>query len=343
MPLIIRADANSQIGGGHLMRCLALGQGWKNRAREVIFITSCQHPALLQRLSEELFQIVLLDRAYPDANDWKITSQVLKKHPGSWVVLDGYHFDSTYQKLIIKNDCRLFLFDDCGKQSLYHAEAILNQNITAKNLHYSCNPGTQLLLGTDYVQLRSEFLPWRIWQRKIPKVARKILVTLGMGDSHKQVSKIIGALLRTEIDELEIRVIVNSSFDFQNLKSEINSSYFPVLFIQNPKSMPELMAWADLAISAGGSTCWELAFMGLPALLLILVKNQEAAVKMLDDRSIFQNGGWFTEIDEAVLAQKIKRLAQDDQLRKSMSEAGRIQVDGLGRERVIDFLDRSTQ
>jgi len=37
--------------------------------------------------------------------------------------------------------------------------------------------------------------------------------------------------------------------------------------------MPELMAWADFAVSAGGSTCWELAFMGLPALVLIQAKE----------------------------------------------------------------------
>jgi spore coat polysaccharide biosynthesis predicted glycosyltransferase SpsG len=57
-PLLIRADASTRIGTGHLMRCLALAQAWKDSGKGVVFITACESSSLLQRLSDEGFQIV---------------------------------------------------------------------------------------------------------------------------------------------------------------------------------------------------------------------------------------------------------------------------------------------
>ncbi len=340
--LIVRVDADSLMGAGHLMRCLALAQGWKARGRDVIFITACRHDGLLHRLSKEGFEIVRLETMHPDSKDWETTSDILAKYSGAWVVLDGYHFDPGYQKLITDSGCHLMLFDDCGEQPFYHAHLILNQNINAESLNYSCRPGAQLLLGTKHVQLRSEFLLQDKWQRQIPKIARKILVTMGLNDPNNQVLKVIRALTHVHIDGLEVIIVIGTTNHYlQELQSEVHHLHLPVRFIKNPNSMPELMAWADIAVSAGGSTCWELAFMGLPSILLIMAKNQQEAVKILDARGIFQNAGWFTEITENNLAQIIEELALDKQRRRSMSEAGRMQVDGFGRGRVLDALDRT--
>lgn len=68
--LIIRVDASTQIGTGHLMRCLALGQAWKDAGGQVIFVTACQDDSLLQQLREEKFDIHLLAKPHPHPSDW---------------------------------------------------------------------------------------------------------------------------------------------------------------------------------------------------------------------------------------------------------------------------------
>jgi spore coat polysaccharide biosynthesis predicted glycosyltransferase SpsG len=95
-PLLIRADASTRIGTGHLMRCLALAQAWKDSGGGVVFITDCESTGLLQRLSDEGFQIVTLERSYPDPADWEATSQALAAHPNAWVVLDAGRLDRDF-------------------------------------------------------------------------------------------------------------------------------------------------------------------------------------------------------------------------------------------------------
>ena len=62
--------------------------------------------------------------------------------------------------------------------------------------------------------------------------------------------------------------------------------------------MPQLMAWADLAVSAAGTTCWELAFMGLPMLLVVLADNQRPNATCLDELGVAGNLGWHGELSE---------------------------------------------
>jgi UDP-2,4-diacetamido-2,4,6-trideoxy-beta-L-altropyranose hydrolase len=91
--LIIRADASTDMGTGHLMRSLALGQAWKDDGGEVIFITACRNESLLHRIRQENFSLHLLDAAHPDETDWIHSRDILLSHPDSWIVLDGYQFD----------------------------------------------------------------------------------------------------------------------------------------------------------------------------------------------------------------------------------------------------------
>ena len=77
--LIVRADANTVIGTGHLMRCLALAQGWRDQSRPAMFVTACPSDGLRRRLVDEGFEVAFLERAHPDHDDWKMTCRVLNR------------------------------------------------------------------------------------------------------------------------------------------------------------------------------------------------------------------------------------------------------------------------
>ncbi|MGD8272826.1 MAG: UDP-2,4-diacetamido-2,4,6-trideoxy-beta-L-altropyranose hydrolase [Desulfobacterales bacterium] len=334
--LIIRADGNARIGSGHLMRCLTLAQGWRSKGGKVTFITACNNHAFLRRLYQEEFQVVKLREPYPNTGDWRITSKILSDIPDGWVVLDGYHFDSKYHCQIQETSHRLLVIDDSNHLDIYHANILLNPNINAENLHYTHEPYTRPLLGTRYFQLRSEFLKWRNWRRSIPRLARKVLVTLGGGDADNQTLKSIQAIQESEVEGLEATVVIGpDNPNFEELNSAACGSKLPMRLISNAENMSELMAWADLAISAGGSTCCELAFMGMPVLVITIAENQRTVAEGLDQEGAVVNLGWYADITPTHISRKLSVLAKDKDLRAAMSKRGRALVDGRGNERVL--------
>jgi UDP-2,4-diacetamido-2,4,6-trideoxy-beta-L-altropyranose hydrolase len=342
--LVIRADANAHTGTGHLMRCLALAQGWKTRGWQATFITACDSDGLCRRLRDDGFQVITLERSYPDPADWKTTSQVLVAHSGAWVVLDGYHFDPAYQRQIREAGHRLLVIDDMAHLDYYYADVVLNQNINAEQLRYSREPYTRLLLGTRYVLLRREFLRWQGWKREMPETARKVLVTLGGGDPDNQTLKVIRALQQVDADRLEAVVVVGASNPHsRELQSAIRSSQFAIRLAWNVTNISELMSWADVAVSAGGSTCWEMAFMGLPNVLLVLAENQRSIAEGLSEADVTLNLGWFEQVMDVHIVEALSSLLNDRNRRQQMSYNGQMLVDGMGSERAVSALQVQMQ
>ena len=136
------------------MRSLALAQAWQAAGGQVIFITACESEALRRRLIGEKLEVVALS----DPSDWQVVARALEAQPNAWVALDGYHFDTAYQQRFKDAGHRLLVIDDLAQLDLYVADLVLNQNLAAQGLTYAHQPATRLLLGTDYVLLRKEFL-----------------------------------------------------------------------------------------------------------------------------------------------------------------------------------------
>jgi len=332
--LIIRVDARAQMGTGHLMRCLALAQAWKDAGGQVVFITACQNEGLLQRLREEEFDIHLLARPYPDPSDWDCTKGILAAYPNTWVVLDGYHFDEAYQQQVKKAGHQLLTIDDMAHLKHYYADIVLNQNLHAEELRYSCEPHTRLLLGTRYVLLRREFLAWKDWKREIPEVARRILVTLGGSDPENHTLKVIQALQKVDVPGLEATVIIGASNPHADvLEAAVRQNRTPIRLVNDAKNMPELMAWADMAVSGAGSTIWELMFMALPSNFLVMAENQSLAAETLNKfGAVVTTRPW----QQTDFVHHLRRLAVSMELRKHISMLSRSVIDGLGASRIID-------
>jgi RimJ/RimL family protein N-acetyltransferase len=102
------------------------------------------------------------------------------------------------------------------------------------------------------------------------------------------------------------------------------------------------MAWADVCISAGGSTCWELAFMGLPCIMLMTAENQRGNVEALDWESIGINLGWPQDLSVEKITSQLKHLMMNAEMRSLMSHRGQKLVDGYGGQRLCQIIAGET-
>jgi UDP-2,4-diacetamido-2,4,6-trideoxy-beta-L-altropyranose hydrolase len=338
--LLIRTDANARMGIGHLMRCLALAQAWRGTGGGVACLTATDSSMLQDRLQSEGVAVNRLSANPGSFNDALQTATVARQVNASWIVLDGYQFDGSYQHALKDNGLKLLFVDDYGHADYYYADLVLNQNSYAhEGLYMNREPYTRLLLGTKYALLRREFLKWRGWNRKISKQARKILVTLGGGDPENVTAKVVEAVGHIKLAGLEVIVVTGSNNpNFAVLQNLIRNDTSDMRLRQNVADMSELLAWSDVAVSAGGSTCWELAYMGLPAVVMVLAENQKDIAADLDRAGVVISLKQHTEATVEYLAGTILRLIEDHKLRQKMSRRGRELVDGQGSARVLQKL-----
>jgi UDP-2,4-diacetamido-2,4,6-trideoxy-beta-L-altropyranose hydrolase len=338
--LIIRADASEQIGMGHLMRGIALGQAWKDMNGEVIFITACQNESMLTRLNQEQFIIHKLTKPYPDQSDWNCTRKILAKYRDSWVVLDGYHFDEKYQLQVKENGNELLVIDDMAHLKNYCADLILNQNLGAERIHYNCGPYTKMLLGSRYLLLRREFTQNKE-PRVINKIGTRVLVTLGGSDLDNFTLKVIHALQEIHLPNIEATIVVGASNPhYCSLEAAAIESRIPIRLTHDATNMKDLMVKTDIAIASAGTTSWELLFLGTPSLLMIATANQCYSADQIGRSCAGINLGWIKDISEQNLTATISSLLQDYELRNKLNRISRLLIDKWGRQRVLNFMQK---
>ena len=330
--LLIRADASHQIGSGHVMRSLALAQAWQKAGGEVCLAARLLPETLESRWRDERIETRQVAELSDDAEE---TAKLAREIGADWVVLDGYQFGTEFQRTIKNAGMRLLVIDDDGCARHYVADLILNQNPCALQAMYpSRDPSAALLLGTRYALLRREFLPARPANRAHAARATRMLVTLGGGDHDNCTRAILEAI--GGIEKLTtIAVVGPNNPRAPELECLAQRSGGSIAIRRNPPDMPQLMAWADFAFSAAGTTCWELAFMGLPMLLVVLAGNQGPNAACLDGLGVARNLGWHGGLAEDKVRAAVMHTLSDPALRASMSQNGSALVDGRGAGRVV--------
>ncbi|MCX7047508.1 MAG: UDP-2,4-diacetamido-2,4,6-trideoxy-beta-L-altropyranose hydrolase [Candidatus Sumerlaeota bacterium] len=338
--LLIRADADFEIGTGHVMRCLALAQAWRDSGGEACFLMAEGVPALEERLRKEQMKVQRMTFPPGSKEDAAATLDLALAENAAAIVVDGYRFSADYHKALHGSGPALLCLDDYGHAGHYCSDYVLNQNISAtESLYRDREPCTRLLLGTQYALLRGEFAVWRDWERKFPAQAGHILITLGGSDPQNMTLQVIQALDAVEAKDIEALVLAGAANPYYDqLRESCEQASHRFRLESNAGNMPELMAWADLAISGAGSTSWELAFMGLPSLLLILGKDQQGIAEGLAREGSALNLGWHEDLRMDSLTHAAEDLIHSPDKRRRMSERGRALVDGCGAERIVNLI-----
>jgi spore coat polysaccharide biosynthesis predicted glycosyltransferase SpsG len=282
------------------MRCLALAQAWQDLGGNAVFAMTESTASVDQRLRSEAVEIVRLEPCANSVRDARDTSALARDCGAEWVVVDGYQFDSDYQRNLQLCGQKVLLVDDTGQSMQYFADFVLNPNIQAnEKLYRNRRLSTRLLLGPSYALLRREFQNWREWKREVAPLAKRVLIIMGGSDSDNVTTFILQTLQMVHIAGLEA---------------------------------------TDVAISAGGGTCYELALLQVPMLVITVAENQESTCEALAREEAAINLGWSHLLNSNRLVESLQRVIVNRELRQSLINNARNLVDGDGPRRILDVL-----
>jgi UDP-2,4-diacetamido-2,4,6-trideoxy-beta-L-altropyranose hydrolase len=345
--VLIRPGSGADVGSGHLMRMLALAGGCRRLGFGVSFAVGDIPGTIARKITDLGCELILVTAERGSEDDANETHNLATDRNADWLVLDGYCFDDHYQGLVKPDTSLLMVVDDFGHGTHFNADMVLNQNAYADASRYHELPDTKVLCGIRYTMLKPEFDRQqndKTQKQKVRGTAKRILVTMGGSDTENFTLPVVQAL--GQIDgcraaDLIVDCVTGPNFAHeQTLRTFERSSEFRFRIHRNVDRMDVLMRNADLAITAGGSTCYELAKLGIPAIAIPTAENQVPVVKDLAKRNTLcrfkaaqvQRGTGKNE--KNVLSKFIKTIIDDAPQRQAMSDAGKKLIDGRGVNRV---------
>ena len=342
MRVLIRADASTDIGAGHVMRCVALAEILVARGANVSFICRELPGHYCDWLEQRGFPVSRLDYENTDLDADSAQCQAMLFRVGTpdWLVVDHYGLGVSWETALRPLTRKIFAIDD-NADRVHNCDLLLDQNsVIQQTERYSglLPPGTQCLFGPRYALLRPEFADARAARHDRNGMVRRVLVCFGGSDPQGHTVATLRAL-RSHASCLEqIDVVVGLSNRNQAELAAVCAEFPNAVLHCQTDNMPALLAAADLAIGAGGTMNWERACLGLPTLAFGIADNQRQVLTSLIETGYVAGVPNMPSPDETLISAWLKCLLDNPALLRGLSERSATLVDGRGAKRVADTL-----
>ncbi|GAA5192814.1 UDP-2,4-diacetamido-2,4,6-trideoxy-beta-L-altropyranose hydrolase [Ferrimonas gelatinilytica] len=356
---MFRVDASSQMGTGHVYRCLTLAKALQAAGYRCHFVCRELPGHLAAIIAAQQYEITLLPAQLvsfdpterqpyqqwlgaPWHTDADQTVTVIQRSLGGSVdllVVDHYGLDARWHQELRPATKRILVLDDLADRPL-DADWVLDQTHGRLPSDYQprlLRADTQILAGAKYALLRPEFAQLRaaaLRRRQAAVETPRLLITLGGADPDNLSARLLVSLAQVfDHAALSVDLVIGASNPHsETLRQSVAMMPFETrLHVATPR-MAELMVEADLAIGAAGTTSWERCVLGLPTLTLCLAENQREVLANLADAGAIQ-----TLPIEAVSSPQMLQHAIVEGLahRETLTAAAARITDGLGIKRVM--------
>ncbi|MFU2423536.1 MAG: UDP-2,4-diacetamido-2,4,6-trideoxy-beta-L-altropyranose hydrolase [Bacteroides sp.] len=377
--VVIRVDANSKIGMGHVMRCLSVADALLKRGEEVLFVTADDTPVPLLTKKGIPYRVLHTDYADMEAELPELW-EVLRELPqgaespdaalaqkNTSILVDSYYVTEKYLAALKKRITTIYM-DDIYAFS-YPVDMLINYNIYGEEMGYEKDAAfadTKLLLGANYVPLREEFSAGAGYAQSRKELSAEtenvtpaedrlhqtaeqgrtadggILITTGGSDSFNLAGQLLMEAMKYDaLKEKEYHVVSGSLNPHIGELQALAQKHENIHIHCNVTNMAELMAESEVALSAGGSTLYELCAVGVPVIAFSFAENQERLVQTFVKRGIAQYGGNYRTDGNKMIQNTIaglETLLEDKNLRSEYRKKARTLVDGKGAERIAEAL-----
>jgi UDP-2,4-diacetamido-2,4,6-trideoxy-beta-L-altropyranose hydrolase len=322
-----RTDANPSIGMGHLIRCTALAEMLKEKF-SITFLLASTPSGVRKKFIPTYFQVSdIVTEEFSFLQNTLTEKDIL--------VLDGYDFDSAYQRRVKSTGVRLAYIDDL-RSFEYYADLIINQADQVSESDYKIKSQARFCLGPSFALLRQPFLKATQIKREVPSKITSVFVSFGGADLHNITEKVLKAL--TSFDTLEnIHVLTGPvNLNVETWKEQFkNSSRIHFHNNLSSEQVCELMSKCQLGLAPASSLSLELCAVGLVLLVGITADNQKGYYKGLTEKSAALGiGDWQSVTEEDLVAKLNGILIYDAKDISWFIKNQRQYIDGLSAERL---------
>lgn len=323
--IAIRADATAALGGGHIMRCLTLAQALRRRGAEVALFVNADAFRTVPSLREEVAAYTC--EAGADAAVAAIRS--VWAHGADLAVVDLYAWDAAEERTLRAAAPHIAIIDDLANRA-HDAELLVDQTHgRTVDAYASLAFGAHILTGANYALLRPQFAAARdgaLDRRRVGGAVKRVLVSMGLTDVGGVTARVVTAL-RAAVPDVVLDVLVTGAAQSLPALRVMNDPKLQ-LHVDEFNTAP-IMAAADLAVGAAGTTTWERCCLGLPSVVLVMADNQREIAANL----VAAGAARLAENVDQV-AREISALCADDNARLAMAVASAEVVDGRGADQV---------
>lgn len=318
--LLIVTEGGSNIGLGHIVRCLSLAQAFEQRGIDTEFVV----------YGDAMVKDLLRDKNYTLIDWLKKGIDVL---PDSrMTVVDSYLAGSDFYKWVSET-VRTPVFIDDNNRLNYPRGVVVNGNVYAPQLDYVRHKESQYLLGTAYAPLRESF--WFVEEKTIGQDVQEVMVTLG-GEDVTNTTPAVVSFLRKFYPGLKKKVIIGRGFKNIDQIKAASDDNTELVYYPDAAEMKAIMMDADIAFSNGGQTLYELARVGVPTLAICVADNQLRNVQALGRIGFLEYFVWKEKEDFTSAAKSFLEQHKHKDARAERSQKGRRLVDGKGVKNIVE-------
>lgn len=342
---LIRADGNAKIGAGHLMRCLTIADELRKLVDSSRILFVCADLQSAELAMKRGYQTFSLES---DPCDMEAELSAWPRIPvdnkeTNVIIVDSYFVTKRYLQEL-REYGSVTLLDDMGEEC-FPVDRIVNYNAFADTKQYEDlykDSHTELILGSAYVPIRPQFSE-KAYQ--VRERAENILITTGGGDIDNIAERILKSIQEKDtVEMLNYHLIIGGFNPHYERMKELEKQSAHIRIYHNVQDMADLMSRCDLAVTAGGSTVYELAAMGVPFICFSYAENQEKMTEYMDREGIALSAGAYHREPDAVLGRIARwavELARDPNKRNECYSNERMLTDGLGAKRLAEILAKA--
>ena len=358
--ILFRADANSSIGMGHVMRCLSIADAISSSTS---FPTIVRGKADIKFvLADETVEELIKSRGYEPIvlhTDYKamdteipVWEELEPSIDADLIIVDSYFVTTSYLSFLRDNIGFTAYIDDVLSFP-YPVDVLVDYNAyaTVDSYHalYGGKEEPELIIGPSFAPLRAMFqgVPPKEQREKV----KDVLLSIGGSDE-----------LHIALSFVKYLCEHPSSFTYHILLGAMNQDKDEIHFLsagkdwielhENVQDMRGLICSMDVIVSAAGSTLYEICACGVPLITFSTADNQVPGAEAFENLGLAVNIGDLRDptsinpsavISGTLSSDAVERIMEavedlDEDTRISMVRHQREMIDGMGAKRLSERL-----